>query len=269
MPLELRRLGGILNAAHLPLSDPQTVDWNAVDTARVAYNAIEGFFDDLPASPPAPERARQRAYVRYFQQGNAAGARVAWQEQSGGERDLLDVRLLAGIEADSGSDSALPWIERIRAHEPAEADALAARLRLRQGRIPETLAALQASFTGFRTDPWPTQGAMQSALNLVTPLTGQSAMTVTPLLDALSEPFVVHALNVPRLAIAAELSRGADFLQRCAGIFGQFEPDPMWNQRFLTLRRDCYRATGSARVRTAEGDLDEFMRREPLPLAPR
>ena len=268
MPFELRRLAGMVHASRLPLTDEAGVNWPEVDTARTAYNAIQGFFDDLPASPPAGERQRQLAFVQYFQSGNAAGARHAWEQQAESGRDLTDARLLAGIEADSGSEAAMPWIERIRAHEPAEADALVARLRFRQDRVAEAVVALQSAFTGFRADPWPTQGAMQTALTLATSIAAKDPSASGVLVDALAQPFAVHAANVQRLAVAADLARRVNFAARCVATLAPFEPYPLWNEPFLTLRRDCYRDANDPRLAAAQHDLDAFVSREAPSLMP-
>jgi len=112
----------LLGASQMPLTDDASVNWDTVETARVAYNAIQGYFDDLPSNPPPNEQARQTAYLHYFQMNSADAARTSWLRQSESARDLLDARVLAGIEADSGSEEAMPWIDRIRAFEPPEAD---------------------------------------------------------------------------------------------------------------------------------------------------
>jgi spermidine synthase len=266
MPFELRRLGTLMRASRMPLTDDVGINWDAVDTARVAYNAIQGYFDDLPSNPPANEQARQTAYLHYFQMNSTGAARASWERQSESARDLLDARLLASVEAESGSEAAMPWIERIRAFEPPEADSLVARLRYHQGRPDEAVSALQAALVGFRSDPWSTQGAMLASLNLVGQIATRHLSAAGPLLDALSEPFAVNALNVPRLAQAAELTRNANFGVRCVAPIGQFEPNPLWNYGFLTLRRDCYRAANDPRLEIAQNDLEEFLRREPASL---
>ena len=40
-----------------------------------------------------------------------------------------------------------------------------------------------------------------------------------------------------------------------------------WNQTFLSLRLDCYEATGDPRRDVARRELLDFLSREPLPLA--
>lgn len=263
---ELRRLAAAAGFSRPPLSDDEGVDWAAVETARVSYDASEGFFDDLPAAGPPGETARQQALVRYYRSNDVHGARAAWAQQPGDPRDLIEVRMLAGIEAESGSDLALPWIERIRAHEPGEADAILATLRFRQGRFAEAAEALIASFVRFRADPWPTQAAMQKALAFVEPIAAREPSAARALFDALGEPFVVGALNNPRLIAASELSRRLDFGALCAASTTALEPYPPWNEYYLTLRRDCYEAARHPRLDTARRELAEFLRHEPAAL---
>ena len=43
--------------------------------------------------------------------------------------------MAADLEAEAGSDTALPLIEQLRAYQPAEADTILATLRLRQSRL--------------------------------------------------------------------------------------------------------------------------------------
>jgi hypothetical protein len=153
-------------------------------------------------------------------------------------------------------------------HEPAEADALVARMRFRQDRVAEAVVALQSAFNGFRSDPWPTQGAMQTALTLASSIAAKDPSAAGVLLDSLGQPFAVNAANVQRLAIAADLARRVNFGRRCVATMTPFEPYPLWNEPFLTLRRDCYREANDPRLAAAQRDLDAFISREAPSLMP-
>ena len=48
---------------------------------------------------------------------------------------------------------------------------------------------------------------------------------------------------------------------------GRLEPHVPWDQAFLSLRVDCYEASGDPRRETARRELLDFLSREPLPLA--
>ncbi len=263
---ELRRAARAAGFNRPPLTDADSVDWPAVETARVAFDAAHGTFDDLPVHAPPDERARQQAIVRFFEAKDTAGAYAAWNQQPGAPRNPIETRLVAGIEADRGSDAALPWIERIRVWEPAEADVLVALLRFRQRRFGEAAAALQSALVGLRTDAFAMQQAIINALSLVQPVAAAAPAAARGLFDAITEPFVVHAAEAQRLVEAADLSRRLDFAATCRRPVGALEPWVPWTEFFLTLRRDCYAASHDARLPIAERELADFYAHEPAPL---
>jgi hypothetical protein len=233
----------------------------------VGYNAVENLVEDPPPNAPASELARQRAMIRFYVFNDRPGARGAWAEQAEPPRDANELAMLAEIEADSGSEAALPYIEQLRAHQPAEADTLLAALRLRQARIPEAAAALEAALVRLRTDPWPVLPLKQKAVDLVAPIAERDAVTARRLFAALREPFAVRAVELPRLMALAALSRRLDFAGLCRIPIGALEPTPPWNAFTLTLRRECYQATSDPRLAVAVRDLERFYAREVVPLA--
>jgi spermidine synthase len=263
---ELRRAARAGGFSRPPLSDAAAVDWNAVETARVAFDAANGTFDDEPADTEAGERARRLAIVRFFQGADAEAVSAAWTSQPGEPRDLIETRVVAGMQADRGSDAALRWIDRVRQYEPAEADVLIALLRFRQRRFDEAAEALRSALIGFRTDPWVMQQAIVRALALVQPVAAAAPGSALALYEALLEPFVVRAAEGPRLVEAAELSQRLDFAATCRAPVANLEPFVPWTEFFLTLRRDCYAAARDARFATAQSELVEYYAHEPAPL---
>src|SRR5207253_9109626 len=94
------------------------------------------------------------------------GARRSWAMAVGPPRDPNELMMLADLEANAASAAALPLIERLRAFQPAEADVLLAKLRLRQSRPSEAASALESAFRQFRHDPWAVPQIKQMALDL-------------------------------------------------------------------------------------------------------
>ena len=68
---------------------------------------------------------------------------------------------------------------------------------------------------------------------------------------------------------AADLATRLDFTALCREPVGALEPFVPWSEVFLRMRQQCYHATNDPRLVRATADLDEFLSREPLPLAPR
>jgi predicted membrane-bound spermidine synthase len=265
--LEIRQLARGLNAARPPLADADGIVWPAVDTALVSYNASEEVFEEISDDAPPEELARRRALHRYYQAGDIAGARALWRQQSGAPRDLIELAMVADVEAESGSDEALPFIEQLRADQPAEADVVLATLGLRQGRFADAASALESALTRLRTDPWPALRYKQKAIALTDPIAAHDPALARRMYDALRPTFAVRALDSVRLAALASLSRRLDFPALCREPFGAMEPFPPWTAFMLTLRRDCYQAAGDPRLAIATRDLDRFARREAVPLA--
>ena len=85
--------------------------------------------------------------------------------------------MAADLEAEAGSDAALPLIEQLRAYQPAEADTMLATLRLRQSRFDEAAAALESAFVRLRVDPWPVLRFKEKALVLADALSGARPRT--------------------------------------------------------------------------------------------
>jgi hypothetical protein len=250
------------------MADVTGVSWPAVDTARVAYNAADDVFADIPADAPPAEAARQRALVRFFQAGDIAGARAAWQTQPDGPRDLVELEMTAELAARSGDeDAALPLLDRLRPQFPAEADTFLAMLRLKQQRPREAAAALAAAFVRMRTDPWSTLAIAQKAIDLADLIAAADRSTAPQLFEAIRQRFAIGVADRSRLVAAVGLTRRMDFARTCRAPLDDLEPFVPWNREILTLRRECYQTTGDSRLGIAARELDDYYAHEPAPLA--
>ena len=116
--------------------------------------------------------------------------------------------MIAESLADAGSHAAEAYSEQLRPFRPADADAVLARLRFRQARIPESAALLARAFVTARTTPWSTDGTMERALLLAQEV-GKTNALALPLLAALEKPFAAGQMedmrSAMRLALAKEL----------------------------------------------------------------
>lgn len=177
--------------------------------------------------------------------------------------------MAADLEADAGSDTAMPVIDQLRAHQPAEADTLLAALRLRQGRAGEAATALRSALARYRVEPWGLVRYKEKALTLATAIASADPATAPGLYDALREPFAAHAVDNVRKMARLEIAATFDFKGRCREPIDGLEPYVPWTARFLTMRRDCYQLNADPRQAAASRDLNDFMAGEPLPIAPR
>lgn len=260
MVAELRGVARASGFARPPLEDAPAIGWPAVDTAWLAYNASEGQFFEGQLQGPPEEQARQAALLRYYQNGDAAAARELWRQQTEPPRDPSELTMVADIIALTGSDEALPFIERLRGYDPGEADTILAGLRVAQGRYADAAAALEAALLRFRTDPWPTLRFQEKAVQIADVLAARDPSLAARTFEALGQPFAVRAIEDTRRITYAELTARFDFVGKCREAIDALEPNVPWTERFLRMRRDCYQATEDGRLAQAALDLEEFLR---------
>jgi len=265
---ELRQDARAMGASRPALDSDAGIQWPAVDTAWANFAGWD-LAPDIVAGLPPGEQARQSALRRYFENEDPAGARVIWQRIGEAPRDPTELVMAADLEAEAGSDTALPLIERLRSYQPAEADTVLATLRMRQGRMLEAATALQAALRRYHVDPWQLLRYKQKALSLATAISGSDPKTAPQLYDALRDPMSARAVDNQRKLTQLEVATRFDFRARCKEPVEALEPYVPWTGRFLTLRRDCYQLNNDPRVVAANRDLNDFIAREPLPIAPR
>jgi predicted membrane-bound spermidine synthase len=261
---DIRNVARALGVAD-PVVDGRPLDPSVLRTALVSYYAATGYAGDIQAGGTPIERARQTALQAFFGQQNSSVVKSIWQTQTDGPRDPVELAMLAILEAASGSDNALPYIERIRSYEPAEADTILASLLARQGKADDATTALESALKEMETDPWPLQIVKDRALSLARELGVRSPALARRMIASLNAPFAGGAMPDDRLRVAAELTRVGGLAQTCKGPMHALEPYSPWDLEMLTLRRDCYAASGDPLLTRAERDLEAFARLEPQP----
>jgi spermidine synthase len=265
---ELRLAARALNAGRPALDSDAGISWPAADTAWANFTGWN-LPPEVTRNLPSSEQLRLAALQRYFEANDAAGARAVWQQQTEPPRDPNELAMAADLEAEAGSDTAVPLIETLRRFQPAEADTILATLRLRQARVGEAADALHAALLRLRVDPWPLVRYKQKVLSLAATIVSTDPQTGPRIYDALSEPFAAHAVDTSRKMTQLDVAALFDFKARCRPPIAGLEPHVPWTARFLTLRRDCYQANNDPRAAIANRELNDFMARQPLPIVAR
>ena len=261
-------LARAMGASRPPLDGDAGINWPATETAWANFVGWDAQTESLRAALPS-EQLRQDALRLYYSAGDVARARELWRRLADAPRDPSELAMAADLEADAGSDAALPLVETLRRDQPAEADVILATLRARQGKLDEATAALVAACVRLRDDPWPHLRFKEQALNLAAALGRGNPDRARRLYAAIGQPFAVHAIDETRLLTQADLSAQFDFAGSCREPIGAFEPNVPWTAAFLVVRRDCYRAAGDPRLEVALRDLNAFVAQQPQPLAAR
>jgi spermidine synthase len=134
-----------------------------------------------------------------------------------------------------------------------------ATLRLREVRLSDAAAAIEAALIRLRTDPWPIARFKERVFQLAEILASQDQHLARRMFDALGQPLAVYANEDARLLTRAEMTRRVDFKGLCRDAVDALEPHVPWTERFLRLRRDCYQAAADPRLPVAVRDLDEYL----------
>jgi spermidine synthase len=263
---DLRDLAKAQGADRPSFADAGTIDWSAVDTAWVSFLGSEPSVTTMRQASTKSDRARQTALFQFYKDRNLPAARATWADVDGEPRDRNELAMVAHLEADAGSEGALPRISAIRAFDPGEADAILATLRFRQGRDADAVTALESAFRTYRTDPWPLLRFKEQTTILAGMIGDRTPALARRLFDALKPPFALQSLENDRLVNAAFLSRHADFKGLCRDAVSKLEPYVPWNGEFLGLRFSCYQTVGDPRMGVAGRELKEFLAHEPVPL---
>jgi spermidine synthase len=243
------------------------------DPLRVQDERLSLYSGEAEA-PPRPGFAaegllrRADAHSLWVQRSRRA-ALEAWRGQEQEPSGPNEMSLLAEITAEAGEDRALVYIEALRGHQPAEAEAALARLRLRQGRHEEAVSALEAAFEIYRRDPWPALHVMQGALDVTLEVAGQKPELSPRLLAALREGFVLRMLEEVRIEEAFLVGSPGEPGKDCARLLEPHEPEVPFTAPWLTFRMRCYARTDDPRVVAAVADVNRFEARSREPLVPR
>ena len=265
---QIRELARAIGASHPPIDSDAGIAWPATETAWANFVGWDAQTDSLRAALPQ-EQMRQDALRLYYLNGDVVRARALWQQLTEPPRDPSELAMAADLEAEAGSDAALPLIEALRHDQPAEAAVILATLWTRQSRFDEAASVLAAACVRLRDDPWPHLRFKEKALSLAEMLASRNPERARLLFDALRQPFAVHTIDETRLLTEADLANQFDFRGSCREPIGAFEPYPPWTPGFLAMRRDCYAATGDPRLTIAIRDLNDFIAQQPPPLASR
>lgn len=228
------------------------VDWSLVDANR--------------AMPNDPLRRR---FNELYDAEDLIGALQVWQRQPWAPVNSDQVSRLAETMAEAGAETAAALAERLRVIEPAEADALLARLRLKQKRYRESALLLSRALVEYRRSVWPSLNVMGRALDTAVELARVDRTLGAQVFDAMSRPFVTSQWEQSRrrylLRVAVATDGGCG--PRTLAVLKAFEPDVPWTGEHLSLRNECYaRAHLGDLAAEAERDLREFIRYEPTPL---
>ncbi len=240
------------------------IDWDRVRElrqARVGAGTFAGKWD----ARGQQEGARFSARLAYGK-GEIGGAWSAWSSQDGQPLSLFDRLLVTEglIEQEDGRAEAA--LALLAPEAPTEAVLLEASRAWKSGDADSAFERLEQGLLALRQDPWAYAALAARSLDLVTPVAKHDPRFATRLFEILEVPFAAYRFDLERRQKLVELVLRADLMQRCEDAFGQLEPYPLWDERFLAGRLRCYRKTENRLANTAYRELEAFYANTPRPL---
>jgi spermidine synthase len=265
-------VASVRQAASAAKADLPALHEGTIDLLRVEDERLGIWSGSAEVPPrvrlPLPDLVRRAAAHRFWSQRQRPAALDAWRGQDHPPEGPNEIALVAEVTADAGDAGAEGLIAALRAEQPAEADACLARLRLRQMRYEEALAALETALERYRSDPWPAPLVMQGALDAALELAGQRPDLAPRVLETLRKPFVLHMLDEVRREEVFLIGSLGEPGPDCARLFADLEPNVPFNAEWLGYRKRCYALLDHPLLLRAIDDFDRFQELVPEPLVP-
>jgi spermidine synthase len=240
------------------------LDWPRVEEWRRA-RAL--WLNESPAPWSDADSAaalRNQARLAYAGGNTAAGA-SAWRRQSEDPVASADRLLVATGLAVTADPEAPRYFEAMRQDQPTETLALEAIWNQAVGNGEAAIAGFERAFIAFRSDPWASPKAMNSALETALAIGSRDRAAGRRIFAALAEPFAAAALNRRRLTIRVGIADVLGDAALCREALTPLEARLPWDRLLLEARVRCYGSQGDLAQR-ARRDLRRFLAAEPRPL---
>ncbi|MEP7015367.1 MAG: fused MFS/spermidine synthase [Verrucomicrobiota bacterium] len=239
------------------------IDWDRVQEARMSNYIALTRTEQTQMALTAEQTARTNAFADYTR-GNLLGALRSWHSQTQEPRTLPQLAMVAESLAEAGDDSALKYIKELAEKRPSDAEAIRCELLRNQGKKEDAIKSMETFLLAARKDPWPEQGLIRRSLARTELLArnDSSNNAARSFFDALRGPLAIWNCEGDRLARLLTLGMHADGdkIGPHTGLaLAPFEPNVMWEKKFLQIRKAFYIATNDSRASRADRDLNRFM----------
>jgi spermidine synthase len=243
-----------------PVFSRGRVDWDLARRLEVSTTTADGVVAPVRAERKG-EELRQSVVQKSFLEGRPDMVLAAWREQPWEPVGQVELAVVSQALAEGGDETAVAYIDRLRETSPAEADALLAQLRWRQGRHAEATGLFEKAYARYREDPWPLLAVMNKTFLIVADIAGRDPALADRLEKALAQPFAVLLLNEERLQTRYKV---ATYLgpSRLEDAMLALEPHMPWRKGLLSRRAKLYESTRNPRAELARREHDLFLKNE-------
>ncbi len=260
---DIRKLARALDA-HRPEGLEAEIDWKRVDELWSGFEVTEEESEDPPDDFDKDQKARVTAQISYLA-GDPSKALGWWQSQRQDPKSPTELSVVADSYASAGDDRARTYIEKLRAYEPTEAQAIYARMLVRQGKPIEAAAAIEATFERHRHDVWPWTVITKHAFTTADEVAAADSNLADRVYRALATPLPVYLLEGERLATMLKIAMRTKLATPCAETLHLFEPHVPWRKDVLEWRKKCYESPLDPAAPLAGTELAELLSESPAP----
>jgi spermidine synthase len=240
------------------------VAWDRVDDERITFRTSEAESGPPPPNLRPAQRVRAAAQAQYLA-GQWASVVELWQGQGREPEDPTELAIVAEAMAEQGDEGALRYVDALRALQPAEADAVIARLWARRDKAEEAMTALEAAFARHRVDPWPMPAIMRHAVELAADLAKRDRALAERVYAALRLPFAGDLQQEMRTDAMLVAAGQLPLETACVEALSGLEPHIPWRLSVLSWRSRCYETQKPAWAGRAARELDEYLSGEAAP----
>jgi hypothetical protein len=260
---DIRKLAR-LRSEHRPRAFQGSLDWPRADEAWASFLVSEEEIDEPPDFLGAEAKARLHAQTQFLA-GDHAKAVAFWFSQYSDPQTPTELAAIGEALASAGDDRARTYIDKLRAYEATEADAIAARLLLRQGKPREAAAVIETTFDRHRRDAWPWTVIGKHAIDTAEEITRADPGMADRVYAALAQPLPVYLHEDRRIGAMLWIAMHTELAVPCARTLELFEPFVPWKRDVLAWRAQCYVTAGDARKDIALAEVAELQSQAPAP----
>jgi spermidine synthase len=247
---------------HRPRAFQGTLDWTRADESWASFLVSEEETEEPPDFLGAEAKARLYAQAQFLA-GDHAKAVAFWFSQRSDPQTPTELAAIGEALASAGDDRARTLIERLRGYDATEADAIAARLLLRQGKTRDAAAAIETAFDRHRRDAWPWAVIGKHAIETAEEIARADPGMAERVYAALAQPLPVYLHEDRRLGAMLRIAMHNKLEVPCARTLELYEPFVPWQRDVLEWRAQCYAAAGDARKDIALAELAELQSQAP------
>jgi spermidine synthase len=247
---------------HRPRGFQGAVDWSRAEEQWASFLVSEEETDDPPDFLGQEPKARLYAQAQFLA-GDHAKAVAFWFSQHSDPGTPTELAVLGEALANAGDERARTYIDKLRLYQPTEAEAILARLLLRQGKPREATAAIEATFERHRRDAWPWAVIGKHAIDTAEEITRADPSMADRVYTALAQPLPVYLYEGRRIGAMLKIAMHNKLEAPCAHTLELFEPFIPWQRDVLDWRAECYLGTSNVRSGPALADLAELKSQAP------